>query len=129
MVRLQEFRRGRRLVVELRNLPIALRVVIVCVDDYLAGQWLNGNAADVLEWNSHHDDFAILRRFDRRRGAGPGTKFLYERRELLSTGTIGPLTPNGFSQVALDGSVFPGVAGTTNTNLWVDFTSNQPVLA
>src|ERR1017187_1959387 len=29
---------------------------------------------------------------------------------LLSTGTIGPLTPNGFSQVALDGSVFSGVA-------------------
>ena len=48
---------------------------------------------------------------------------------LLSTGTIGPLTANGFSQVALDSGVFPGVAGTTNTNLWLEFSSDQPVLA
>ncbi|HEX7615907.1 MAG TPA: hypothetical protein VF554_11610 [Thermoanaerobaculia bacterium] len=48
---------------------------------------------------------------------------------LLSTGTIGPLPANGFSQVALDSGVFPGVAGTTNTNLWLEFTSDQPVLA
>ena len=48
---------------------------------------------------------------------------------LLSTGTIGPLAANGFSQVALDGTVFPGVAGTTDTNLWLEFTSGQPVLA
>jgi hypothetical protein len=49
---------------------------------------------------------------------------------LLSTGTIGPLAANGFSQVALDSAAaFPGVAGTTDTNLWLEFTSNQPVLA
>ncbi len=48
---------------------------------------------------------------------------------LLSTGTIGPLPANGFSQVALDSAVFPGVAGTMDTNLWLEFTSNQPVLA
>jgi hypothetical protein len=48
---------------------------------------------------------------------------------LLSTGTIGPLPANGFSQVALDSAVFPGVAGTTDTNLWLEFTSDQPVLA
>ncbi len=48
---------------------------------------------------------------------------------LLSTGTIGPLSANGFSQVALDSAVFPGVAGTTDTNLWLEFTSNKPVLA
>jgi hypothetical protein len=48
---------------------------------------------------------------------------------LLSTGTIGPLPANGFSQVALDSGVFPGVAGTTDTNLWLEFTSSQPVLA
>src|ERR1039457_3451985 len=88
MVRLQEFRRGRRLVVELRNLPIALRVVIVCVDDYLAGQRLDGNAADVLEWDSHHDDFAILRRLDRRCCAGPGAELVYERRERLGVPRI-----------------------------------------
>jgi hypothetical protein len=48
---------------------------------------------------------------------------------LLSTGTLGPLAPNGFLQVALDsGSTFPGVAGRTDTNLWVEFTSDHPVL-
>ncbi|MBK8597115.1 MAG: formylglycine-generating enzyme family protein [Holophagales bacterium] len=49
---------------------------------------------------------------------------------LLSEGTIGPLGANGFRQVALDDtSVFPGVAGTTDTNLWLEFTSDKPVLA
>ena len=28
-----------------------------------------------------------------------------------------------------DAGAFPGVAGTTDTNLWVEFTSDQPVLA
>jgi hypothetical protein len=31
--------------------------------------------------------------------------------------------------VALDSAVFPGVAGTTDTDLWLEFTSDQPVLA
>jgi streptogramin lyase len=48
---------------------------------------------------------------------------------LLSTGTIGPLPANGFSQVALDSTLFPGVAGTTDTDLWLEFTSDQPMLA
>jgi hypothetical protein len=49
---------------------------------------------------------------------------------LLSSGTIGPLGPNGFNQVPLDDAAkFPGVAGRTDSNLWVGFTSNQPVLA
>ncbi|MEO8585547.1 MAG: hypothetical protein ABI584_05260 [Acidobacteriota bacterium] len=48
---------------------------------------------------------------------------------LLSTGTIGPLSANGFSQVALDNGTFPGLSGTTNANLWLEFTSDQPVLA
>src|SRR5450830_1138721 len=54
----------------------------------LAGQWLNGNAADVLEWDSHHDDFAILRRLDRRRGAGLGAELVYKRRERLGVPRI-----------------------------------------
>lgn len=49
---------------------------------------------------------------------------------LLSSGTIGPLGANGFSQVSLDSAeTFPGVAGRTDANLWVEYTSNQPVLA
>lgn len=50
--------------------------------------------------------------------------------QLLSTGTIGPLSPNGFSQVALDhAGVFPGVAGNTDSNLWLEYTSDRPVIA
>ncbi|HEX5856082.1 MAG TPA: PKD domain-containing protein, partial [Thermoanaerobaculia bacterium] len=38
--------------------------------------------------------------------------------------------PNGLVQKKIDDSgVFPGVAGTTDTNLWMEFTSDQPVLA
>ncbi len=49
---------------------------------------------------------------------------------VLSSGTIGPLAANGFRQVELDSAtVFPGVAGTTDTNLWLEFTSDQPILA
>ncbi len=46
----------------------------------------------------------------------------------LSSGTIS-VGANGLVQKALDdGGTFPGVAGTTDTNLWVEFTSDQPVL-
>jgi hypothetical protein len=48
---------------------------------------------------------------------------------LLSTGTIGPLPANGFKQVSLDNGSFPGVASSTDANLWLEFTSDQPVLA
>ncbi len=66
-------------------------------------------------------------------GTMPATARVNVRREdgtLLSSGTIGPLGPNGFRQVALDDAlVFPGVAGTTDTNLWMEFTTDEPVLA
>lgn len=46
----------------------------------------------------------------------------------LSSATIS-VGPNGLVQRAIDdGSVFPGVSGTTDTNLWMEFTSDQPVL-
>ncbi|MGE5716236.1 MAG: PKD domain-containing protein [Acidobacteriota bacterium] len=46
----------------------------------------------------------------------------------LSSGTIS-VGANGLVQKALDdGGTFPGVAGTTDTNLWAEFTSDQPVL-
>lgn len=46
----------------------------------------------------------------------------------VSTATIGPLAPNGFRQIGNWGD-FPGVSGTNDTNLWLEFTSDQPVLA
>jgi hypothetical protein len=49
---------------------------------------------------------------------------------LLSSATIGPLPPNGFRQVALDDpAAFPGVTGTNDSNLWVEISSDRPVLA
>ena len=49
---------------------------------------------------------------------------------LLATASIPTLLPNGFLQKRLDDAdTFPGVAGTTDTNLWLEFTSDQPVLA
>ncbi|MGA7992753.1 MAG: hypothetical protein WCC53_15060 [Thermoanaerobaculia bacterium] len=65
-------------------------------------------------------------------GTAPATATVNVRQgggTLLSTATIGPLAPNGFTQVTLGSPLFPAVAGTTDTNLWVDFTSNQPMLA
>ena len=47
---------------------------------------------------------------------------------LVSEGSIGPLPANGFTQIG-NGPPFAGVAGTNDTNLWLEFTSDQPVLA
>jgi PKD repeat protein len=47
----------------------------------------------------------------------------------LSSNTIN-LDANGLFQKAIDdGGAFPEVAGTTDTNLWLEFTSDQPVLS
>ena len=46
----------------------------------------------------------------------------------LSSATLDTLGPNGFVQVG-NWSSFPGVAGAADTNLWLEFTSDQPVLA
>jgi plastocyanin len=48
---------------------------------------------------------------------------------LLSQGVFGPLGPSGFTQVAVNDGSFPGVGSTTDTNLWLEFTSDQPVLS
>ena len=48
---------------------------------------------------------------------------------LVSEATVGPLAPNGFTQIGNWGAPFSGVAGTNDTNLWLEFTSDQPVLA
>jgi len=47
----------------------------------------------------------------------------------LASGSIS-VGPNGLVQKAIDdGGTFPGVAGTTDTNLWMEFTSDQPILS
>jgi PKD repeat protein len=47
----------------------------------------------------------------------------------LSSGSIS-VGSNGLVQRPIDdGGTFPGVAGTTDTNLWLEFTSDQPILS
>ena len=46
---------------------------------------------------------------------------------LVGTETFPSLPANGFRQVSLGG--FPGASGTTDTNLFLEFTSDQPVLS
>lgn len=48
---------------------------------------------------------------------------------LLSDATIPTLGPDGFTQIGNWGSPFSGVAGTNDTNLWLEFTSDQPVIS
>jgi formylglycine-generating enzyme required for sulfatase activity len=45
----------------------------------------------------------------------------------IGTVTYASLPANGFRQVSLGG--FPGASGTTDTNLFLEFTSDQPVLS
>lgn len=46
----------------------------------------------------------------------------------LSSATLSPLGANGFVQIN-NYDRLPGVSGTNDTNLWAEFTSDQPVLA
>jgi hypothetical protein len=48
---------------------------------------------------------------------------------LLSDATLPTLAPNGFTQIGNWGAPFSGVSGTNDTNLWLEFTSDQPVLS
>lgn len=48
---------------------------------------------------------------------------------LLTNVILPPLGANGFFQKRLDDAIFPGVIGITDTNLWLEFSSDQPVLA
>ena len=65
--------------------------------------------------------------------ASPATVSVKVRRgdgTLLSSATVGPLPPNGFRQVALDDpAVFPALAGVGDANLWIEISSERPVLA
>jgi hypothetical protein len=62
-VRLQELSGRRRLVVELGDVPVTLRVIVVRVDNDLACEGLDRNAPVVLERDRDDDDVARLRRF------------------------------------------------------------------
>jgi PKD repeat protein len=48
---------------------------------------------------------------------------------LISIANIGPLDPNGFTQVGGLSAWLPSPNTITDTNLWLEFTSDQPVLS
>ena len=110
-----------------------------CGNGALSGQWLPGIAvsqalkAGVIGQLAVSSDSSSGYRTNLvfvNPGSATATASVNVRRgggALLSTANVGPLPANGFRQVGLDS--FPGVAGMTDTNLWLEFTSDQPVLA
>ncbi len=48
---------------------------------------------------------------------------------LISSASIGPLGPNGWTQIGGLSAWLPSPNTITDTNLWLEFTSDQPVLA
>jgi len=48
---------------------------------------------------------------------------------LVSSATVGPLSPNGFTQIGGLSAWIPSPPSITDTNLWLEFTSDQPVLS
>jgi hypothetical protein len=48
---------------------------------------------------------------------------------LISSATIGPLGPNGWTQIGGLSAWLPSPNTITDTNLWLEFTSDQPVLS
>ena len=68
-VRLQQLGRGRRLVVELGNVAVPLRVVVVGVDHDLPRERRDRHVPIVPERHGHHHEVAGLRRIHGRRGA------------------------------------------------------------
>jgi PKD repeat protein len=48
---------------------------------------------------------------------------------VLSDATLPALPPNGFTQIGNWGPPFSGIDGTADTNLWLEFTADQPVLS
>lgn len=63
-------------------------------------------------------------------GSQPATVTATLRRgggSLVGSTTVGPLAGNGFRQVSL--ASIPGAPGITDSDLYLEFTSNQPILA
>lgn len=48
---------------------------------------------------------------------------------VLAVRTLEPMGPRGFRQLPLDAAEFPGLRGTTAENVWIEFSSDRPVLS
>src|SRR6185437_9201516 len=77
-----------RLIVELRNVTVTLRVVIVSVNYDLARKRLNRHAAVVLQRYRDHNDVTGSRRLNHRCGAGLGPEFIDQLRKGLRPARI-----------------------------------------
>ena len=120
----------------------SLNNVNACGTGAVTGQWLPGIAETEALETGVIGQLAVSESADSgyrtdvvffNPGTAPATVTVNVRRgagALVATGTVGPLAANGFRQVPLDDAeTFPGVAGSTDTNLWLEFASDQPVLA
>src|SRR5829696_8904487 len=85
---LQQLTDRRRLVVQLRNVPVALRVVVVGVDDYLSAQRLDRHLAVGLERHRHYDDVARSGGFGRSGRSCPGSELIHQTGQGLWAATV-----------------------------------------
>ena len=82
-VPLEELARGGRLVVQFRDVPVALRIVVVGVDDDLPGQRLDRHIPVSSQGNADDHEVGRLGRLPRRSGPGVGTQLLDQSRQRL----------------------------------------------
>jgi hypothetical protein len=70
-VRLEQLGRRGRFVVELRDVTVPFRIVVVGIDHNLPRQRLDGHGSIILQRNRDNDNVAGLCCFEHRHGTGP----------------------------------------------------------
>jgi hypothetical protein len=80
---LQQLCRCHQFVVQVADVTIALWIVVVGIDDDLAGKGHHRHLANVLHWNRDDNDVAPFSRFGRRCRARTGSKLLYKTLQCL----------------------------------------------
>lgn len=115
--------------------------VNACGNGAVSGQWLPGIDVDDASTSGTLVQLAV--NVDRTGGYRSNVVFMNPGEDpatveaklrrgdgtLLSSRTVGPLAANGFSQLSLEEGNFPGLAGVSDTNLFLEYTSDKPVLS
>src|SRR5262252_10950299 len=87
-MRLQQLGGRRRLVVELRDVAVALRIIVVGIDDHLAGQGRDRYLSVVLQRHADDDNVACGGGLIGRSGASPWTELLYQIRQRVGSARV-----------------------------------------
>jgi hypothetical protein len=85
---LQQLTDRRRLIVQLGDVPVALRVVVVGVDDHLSAQRLDRHLAVGLERDRHFDDVARSGGFGRSGRSCPRSELIHQTGQGLWAATV-----------------------------------------